>query len=61
MRVLKVIISAIVGLVIGLAIGLGISKIGEMGIGESWKQLSMPPEAVSELIPFGDPPVFIKT
>jgi hypothetical protein len=45
---------------IGVAIGLGMSKSADLGIGKSWEQLLMPPGPVAELIPFGEPPLFIK-
>ncbi len=57
MRVLKVMALGVVGFLLGL----GIWKLSSNGVGESWKQLPMPPQTVSELVPFGDPPLFIKT
>lgn len=57
MRVLKIIALGIVGFMIGL----GIWKLASLGLGESWKQLSIPPQTVSELVPFGEPPLFIRT
>ncbi len=57
MRVLKVIALGIVG----FFVGFGLWKLSDVGAGESWTPLPAPPQPVSELIPFRDPPLYIKT
>ena len=57
MRVVNIIVLGIVG----FALGLGLWKISESGYFEEWQELSTPPQNVTELIPTGAPPFFIKT
>jgi hypothetical protein len=57
MRIIKILAIGAIGFILGL----GVWKVKESGYLEQWEKLSAPPQAVTELIPTGDPPFFIRT
>ncbi len=57
MRTVKIIAIGLTGLILGIGLGRFLSD----GYSQKWERLSAPPQEVTELIPTGDPPLFIKT